>query len=155
MRIKFLLTCIPEEEPDCGWVFLHSVLDVGVQFLTISSSFSHLVHKQGKISTEGIKADGATAVIFSSWEIVCAWGGGLFAHFKHFRHSSHAWSGSQNLPGLHWHTVLEVCVHGLTISWPEKATWKKKTLLSQEFMLGALWKGCILIFLSQSSQSVV
>lgn len=39
---------LPEEESRLGWIFLHSVLAVGVQFLTVTSSFPHLVENQAK-----------------------------------------------------------------------------------------------------------
>lgn len=39
---------LPEEESRLGWIFLHSVLAVGVQFLTATSSFAHLVENQAK-----------------------------------------------------------------------------------------------------------
>lgn len=38
------------------------------------------------------------------------------AHLEHFLHSSHAWSGSQKRPGPQRHSVLRVCVHGVTTS---------------------------------------
>lgn len=54
----------PEEMSDFCWIFLHLVLVVAVQFLTISSSFSHLVGRETqeqKLRYEGAKETGRPA----------------------------------------------------------------------------------------------
>lgn len=43
-------------------------------------------------------------------------GASALAHLEHFLHSSHACSGSQKRPGAQRHSVLRVCVQGLTTS---------------------------------------
>lgn len=86
--------------------FLHSVLAVGVQFLTASSSGPHLRYRQRKQPFSQSDAVGHLTV--------------PVAHLEHFLHSSHAWSGWQNRPGPQRHTVLRVWVHGVTTSWSEE-----------------------------------
>lgn len=80
-----------------GGTFLHSLLEVGVQFLTSTSSCPQLVGGQ----TERSAAFPAKATVNMTPPPAAA----AAAHLAHFLHTSHASSGEQNLPALHSHLV--------------------------------------------------
>lgn len=128
-RVALLMTLpsrVPEAEPDLAWFFLHSVLAVEVQFLTIASSFSHLVWRQTNMDLkhEGLELECLRSLLRQRGEcVVSLWF--AWTHLEHFLHTSHAWSGAQNLPDLHRHSASRVWVHALTISWSGNAAWKR------------------------------
>lgn len=146
---------IPEVEGGLWLIFLHTVLVVDVQFLTITSSFSHLVWRQAKKmngKVERIKMSEAIMATLFKWEMTVikriilllltlneqsTWCVPLwfaYTHLEHFLHTSQAWSGSQNLPDLHRHSVFWLLVHALTVSWSGKVTGKRPC------SDGAFWK---------------
>lgn len=47
-EMALLLVLVPGWGAEVGWTFLHSVFAVGVQFLTVSSSWSHLRQRRSK-----------------------------------------------------------------------------------------------------------
>lgn len=98
---------LPAGGANVDGTFLHSVLAVGVQFLTATSSGPHLRRRRRKQP-------------FSQSDAVVGHLTVPLAHLEHFLHSSHAWSGLQNRPGPQRHTVLRVWVQGVTTSWSEE-----------------------------------